>query len=317
MFNLNINSISSQISTLNLDKNHCPSFSIQEHFGLHRPEKLLEAIDQCYAKASQKDKGGYLTVGTSLYTFGDKSSDDFVNHMMSRSFSKPWKLLDVGTGDGQFLTHVKKNFGNQVESIGISASDLRSNSRDIPDDQYLLLNAEKILSHLNFKDYPASFDGIVSAYTFMHLLDPLCALAQLYELLKPQGVLYVDSFMCYGLNGYMHQMINFLNQQGYHITAGFTKNGNKKGEVSFMIIEKTHDHLNFPVKYSCELIHPYKQRLKYEVDFSFLNPIPSEELEVEEPKDVVDAQGKSIRSRMVKLDLDRDNINPNFIVLKP
>ena len=86
--------------------------------------------------------------------------------------------------------------------MGISAGNFlesrfkRPNVRLSPE-EYVVGNVENLLALPQVKG--RKFDAIVSQYTFMHLTDPLAALAQAYELLAPGGLLIVDHFTANGV----------------------------------------------------------------------------------------------------------------------
>ncbi len=268
-------------------------FNHQQRFDENRPLTVLEKINEKFEHAQKIEH--YPVQLQEVYEFGFSSrncgltSEDFLSYMKRNCFSKPWKVLDVGAGSGNFINGIMQ-WNGLIEATGISASDLRSSQPK--KGNYLLGNAELILEHPELKHQ--RFSGIVSAYTMMHLVDPLGTLSQLYEMLEPGGVLCVDSFTCYGLNGYLTSIIEFLNKQGYHISCGLSDEDNSKGKFLFLFIEKTNDHLNFPVKY--KEYNDRKGLLKYEVAFTLIPRNEGEESKIIEPEDRFDQKGNPFSS---------------------
>ena len=73
-----------------------------------------------------------------------------------------------------------------------------------------------------------------------------------------------------------------------------SKEKNSEGEFLFLFIKKTHDHLNFPVKY--KEFHDRKSLLKYEIDFTIIARNEEEEAKIIEPRDLFNEKGKLFNS---------------------
>jgi ubiquinone/menaquinone biosynthesis C-methylase UbiE len=90
--------------------------------------------------------------------------------------------------------------------------------------------------------------------TFMHLSDPLGALCQAYEMLKPQGELVVDDFKVKGLydsQRYYEALFTKTNCQLKHppITSPW---GDQEKQQTTVIKKLAEGHLNLPVSYNLE-----------------------------------------------------------------
>lgn len=251
------------------------SFSIDEPFWKNRPKNVIDQIIKEFANASRERTSnklyrGYAVLDSKEYTYGEvgeegyQTSYNFLAKVRKSFPNKKAKVLDVGSGEGKFLESIM--FSGSIEAYGLSAYDFRDDDSKIP--RYFLGNAELIIEEQKKLGLPGQFNGIISHYAFMHFVDPLGTLSQFYSLLEKDGILLVDTCKCYGLNGYLPEFINFMNEQGYKISAGFTVGGNKNGKFSYLQIEKTHDNLNFPVK------HLWFQKeggfCGYKIDHSFI-----------------------------------------------
>jgi ubiquinone/menaquinone biosynthesis C-methylase UbiE len=165
--------------------------------------------------------------------------------------AKPLQILDVGTGDGLFLKATKKRLGDKVEVHGITAHVLMDSENTMDGIDYRVVDAERLLEF-----YPAqrSFDLIVSNLTMKHLIDPFGAIAQMYEALKPNGILVVDGFEQDSINDNLPMFIDHLSQQGYAVVADYIYelegDGIKPVKISTLLIRKTHDHLELPIEYA-------------------------------------------------------------------
>lgn len=201
-----------------------------------------------------------------------------------------FNLLDVGTGDGQFLSFAEKmgcEKNKRVEAYGVSASDMRKN-KNIKDDLYIIWNAEEILQHPTLST--KQFHLITALTTFHCFSDSLGTLSQLYRMLAPNGILWVDDIPCYGLQDELSEWISSLIAKGYHIIAGYesikmtnqgrrcdsgysrSKLRNPLGWISFLLIQKTHPTLDLGVFYNDRMVFPESKQRK-RVTYSFGEPL--------------------------------------------
>jgi len=100
-------------------------------------------------------------------------------------------------------------------------------------------------------------------------VDPLGALAAMYESLAPNGVLYVDdNLTLHGLEGQMFGLVDYLSKRGHVVVARygyeFTDDGELRPDRIFsLVIQKTHDHLELPVEYDGVVEKDGRQIAKY------------------------------------------------------
>jgi len=103
-------------------------------------------------------------------------------------------LLDLGTGNGNFIHHVHKKHNIPYSKlVGVSAVDSRPNRRFlfgktsfVPDKSYHVGNIETMEENPFFNN--RKFQMIFSEHTFYHLVDPLGTLQTVYSLLKHGGI---------------------------------------------------------------------------------------------------------------------------------
>lgn len=118
----------------------------------------------------------------------------FIHYLEQRlAQTDNFEILDVGCGEGRFLTDLKIIFP-EIHTSGISAYDYRSkiNNRE---QQELAKNIDYRTGDIQRLEmvFPGKkFDMIVSLKSFTYLADPLNALRQCYRALKQDGLLFVD-----------------------------------------------------------------------------------------------------------------------------
>lgn len=218
-----------------------------------RPPEVIQAIDIAWDGMNhQVPPKGFLFEGSSDYSFGIPSAGVNVKAILNSRIieslpGQPIHLLDVGTANGQLLIEIEKA-GAEVH--GITAHDYRTAVRPLDGIDYRLANAESLLDIYP----PNSMDIIVSHVTMRHLVDPLGAIAQMYEVLKPNGVLVLDNFKMLGVEPSFPAVVDYLNQSGYAIVADYCYKlqGNQMipTECSVLVVRKTHPHLNLPITYN-------------------------------------------------------------------
>jgi SAM-dependent methyltransferase len=94
------------------------------------------------------------------------------------------RLLDVGFGDGKFLA--------RAASAGyrVSGCDIDSDVIDAALKRGFDVRAGGIES---FKNMPESFDVITLGHSIEHVYDPLATLRQAHALLKPGGMIWIET----------------------------------------------------------------------------------------------------------------------------
>lgn len=105
----------------------------------------------------------------------------------------PIAILDLGCGQGRALGELVRNFKGRLRAIGVAATDLRQHA---PDDlQPFVKQIEMRLGDVHeLKEICKndSFDFIISVKTFEHLAEPEIVAQQCRELLKPQGLAFIE-----------------------------------------------------------------------------------------------------------------------------
>jgi ubiquinone/menaquinone biosynthesis C-methylase UbiE len=222
-----------------------------------RPAEVTRAIADTWDSMDHFElPSGYLYIGRGAYMFGNAaivSTDMVIDSLLTEAKpADPLQILDVGTGNGLFLKTIKHRLRDKVEVYGMTAHDYRDskNKSIMRGLDYKIANAEQLLENYP----PNSFDLIVSNKTMRHLIDPLGDMAQMYEALKPNGVLAVDKFKVNGINDDLKAFIDYLSQQGYAVVADyeyeFEADKMRPANISTLLIRKTHEHLRLPIEYS-------------------------------------------------------------------
>lgn len=103
-------------------------------------------------------------------------------------------ILDVGCGQGIFLAELLKKFP-QAKVYGVSGRDDRKDITDpkLRDLAYRIDYRAGDIQKLKALFPNEKFDFITSVATFMYLGDPLNVMRQCYGLLKPEGIVLIDS----------------------------------------------------------------------------------------------------------------------------
>lgn len=242
-----------------------------------RPADIQEYIDRRFEK-TQLDRF-YPVVGRSEYRFADDlfTASDILQTLVTERM--PVHILDVGAGDGAFMDSAKKRFQERVRVHGISAHSYGANTQD---STLKIGNAENLLNYYD----PNSMDFIVSAATVRHLIDPAGAITQMYEVLKPNGIMLVDEVILRRIHNKLGSFVRHLSDQGYTIAADYEYNirGNYLAPDRFrmLAIRKTHPHLQLPLQYDAIL----KDEMWY------IHTIPLENDQIDIPTDMKEFMDK-------------------------
>lgn len=224
-----------------------------------RPLSVRQKIRQGFQSARREEHQGfgYIFTGDKQYSYFNRAINTTeLFDTLTEGGTNDINILDVGTGDGQLLKFVTEH-NSHVRPHGISAHEFRTQS-NIAKHQadgidLKIRNAETLSNYTQ----PNSYDAIVSRETMIHLIDPLGSLAQMYEAVKPGGIILLDSFDINGISGGVVAIVEFLKQQGYAVMADYdySLEGNKlkPTRLNSLIIKKTKTHLQLPVTYDTEL----------------------------------------------------------------
>lgn len=105
--------------------------------------------------------------------------------MMWLNRSRPGKLLDIGCGNGQFLSRMQ-GFGWQV--FGVEPD---GQAAKIAREKFGISIYEGTLEEVDFHD--DTFDTITMSHVIEHLPDPINTLRECYRVLKPGGQLVITT----------------------------------------------------------------------------------------------------------------------------
>lgn len=162
------------------------------------------------------------------------------------------RVLDIGCGTGHALADLKKNYGDKVEAVGVTASSFGNYGHV---DHVLYGDAQRLQSIDGLRyDY---FDLAFSVHAAEYMADPLALLKGTYASLREGGTAYLGTLLLEP--ELVRDLLSFWYKNGYHITAPW--------DSSWLIIkEKTHPRLNIPVR-----ISGFNQGILWsEVDYEFL-----------------------------------------------
>lgn len=225
-----------------------------------RPTSLLKYSINSLENAVKLSK--YVYNGRADYDFqilksrvNSPSASEFIKDLaLKKSMNcEPFLICDLGTGDGSFLLNLLSM--KNIIGYGTSVKDTRSPifKNSAINDNFIIGDLENISKYF----LANSFDVCVSALTFQHLTDPLRALCQVYEILKPNGFLIIDNFRLKGLNLFdLKSLIANLNQNGYEVEVKVdvedVTHDIVGAQVQELMIKKTNQHLILPIQYDEE-----------------------------------------------------------------
>lgn len=185
-----------------------------------RPQEISKEIDRRF-DILKNNPPKYISHGRDMYTFNLHmyTSDDIISALFSPDPKRHYTILDVGAGTGAMSKKIAKvNPDKDITLNAVSAYDYRSQDYPIEGINYLApADAENIANYYS----PNSQDLIISNLTMVHLVDPLGTIAQMYEILAPEGLMVLDSFSLPGINDKLPSLIQFLREQGYEVSADY------------------------------------------------------------------------------------------------
>ncbi len=226
-----------------------------------RPNDVLQAIETQYHYLCQKENTSVANGGSYYFTGENRSGYHIApgpittlttEHVIEKLLKEhpSIRVLDVGTGAGSVLAHLKKTYGERIEVSGITAP--FKNIYPSVKKNILIENAEHLIDHFHNK----KFHFIMSSCTVMHFIDPLHFLSQAYECLEDGGYFLTNEFYINGItNGEKNALLNWL-ENNYRAKLSGTmprgRNFNEKNDnyVNYLLIKKEKNKsLKFPMNY--------------------------------------------------------------------
>lgn len=218
-----------------------------------RPKFVIDAIVSNYQNLINRQPN-YRYEGRESYEYEidfktrlSFSTEDVLKSLLTKS--KPGlTVIDAGTADGTLLKHLKKEYEDKIKVIGISAHDYKPQGLKYGTEYITGINAnietiaERKIISVN------SADVIFASNLLQHVTDPLGTLSELYELLKPGGIMIVDSLLIHiskvSYKDGDYTLIEELKKNGYNAYSPL-------GNSTTWLIEKSVNlsHLDFPVEY--------------------------------------------------------------------
>jgi hypothetical protein len=184
-----------------------------------RPSKVQEKVSQAHKGIIDVDpRERWGNYGKNEYYFMNLDDFKFIDYLIKTKIEKKQKVIrfmDFGAGVFSWplnlASYLKKNYegqGLKFEVVGITGDKpyssqelnelIKTNSNDIVDLKLLQQAELESIGKLFPKNY---FDLIVSAWTFVHLVDPFGTLYQLYGTLNEGGFLFFEGFPFHLDNG--------------------------------------------------------------------------------------------------------------------
>lgn len=153
------------------------------------PQPSPEFLEQFYEQFHRSAEDGGLFAG-----FEDRTSADFPAkarlvfhhvHKLTHCLSRPPRVLDVGCGKGYFVRELT-SLGAEAEGIDISRVGIEEGMRQ----GIKGLHAGRIEDRT---EWSGLYDAVTAWATIEHLPDPQKFLLSLRRLLKPGGLLFLDT----------------------------------------------------------------------------------------------------------------------------
>lgn len=258
-----------------------PNASAGRQLWQERPPWLSERIKTSFEAVANPEFRGYHILGSTEYAFGNLAGSDLVGTCLRDSedavnaaaaaaapsatmggpsygkaaaslMTEPFRLLDVGAGEGRFLERMRSlRAPGSICTVGVSAQVYDAALASMPNAELRCVNAECLLETVSFQGELRSsklYDLILSAESFRHFQDPLGTLAQLFQLLRPGGVLAVDRLNVSGL-GSGQRLLDWWK------SAGFEVSGEASGErIAPLLLRKgsSGQTLSAPIRYRAQ-----------------------------------------------------------------
>lgn len=157
------------------------------HLIYYTPQPSLRELEEFYNSETYRSEFSESLMSgpefaTNRYLQFEKSLKKYVPQILTQSSRK---LLDIGCGTGHFLK-VAEQHSWEVEGIEISSKAAQDASKKI--------HGEIFVGDLLSIDFSThNYDVITLYHVIEHLLDPICFLRRIKELLKPNGILFLET----------------------------------------------------------------------------------------------------------------------------
>lgn len=224
----------------------------------NRSKELLDTIRERFRQAQEGT--WYKNNGNPQYYLELKGTYINSDELLDKIAAKNTTLLDLGTGNGEFVVHAGEKFG--VRAVGISATDFRTDDQKskMPHHQYVLGNVETLSLW-----FQGQFNIIMASWLFLHLTDPLGTLEEIYDShLEVGGYLIVHKMYIHcgdkkNAVQFTEELVHYLNREGNCRAAAGIKTcenvGLLCGQCDFFFLQKLNNKpLNLPIRFLEQLI---------------------------------------------------------------
>ncbi len=142
-----------------------------------------------YMLETQMVEKGYNQIAQDYYSNRDINKFSSELESFSKLIPKDAHVLDVGCGAGIPTAKFLSEKGIKVTGIDISETMLKLARQNVPQAEFIKMDANKLEFSENL------FDGIISVYTLFHIprKNHLDIFKQFYRVLKPEGILMINS----------------------------------------------------------------------------------------------------------------------------
>lgn len=251
---------------------------------LGRPAILQENIDSVFKELSKntiQGAGGWVTYGNP--TFKIFGQEFFPSTLIGNHFKnqKQVIMLDLGAGNGALgnktcswvgqnssfvwyslnAERFPDNNGGLSTVKDISENKLPKNVLHMMIDQFPL---ENFSTSSHFQSFDGSIDASFSAWTFLHLMDPLGTLIQVLNATKEGGFFFATQVPCESHSVTAGNWIAIIEA----MNLDFIIKKSKSDGLLELIVRKTKNYVPFKIDYLNEL-KEFQHRQKYAASCDF------------------------------------------------
>jgi len=137
---------------------------------------------------TQKDYEEFWASKEAMVSYFEPSRIAFYKEVMNFIPKKTGKVLDIGCGDGYFLTQIAKrdkHFGNNFTGIDYASSGFKKAEKLLPKARFIQADASQLPFNNNY------FNLIIIMETFEHLENWDMSLKEAMRTLKKKGKLFI------------------------------------------------------------------------------------------------------------------------------